>query len=296
MPNVVRVFAVIQGVKGSMRLGITTDDQLVVVAREVMQCTRGVHKTSACHALAGIHIADRGILYTACWPGATKAQATCDVRHIATLLEWALGTYQGGSGLKDPERDALVADVRAQSMQYAQQRISSVCGKMAVSMGLAIEQVDPQLEVLCKTLEAKVNALHAKLPAAHEDQALRGEAPSDMASTQMQDVRMAGDDVNEGDGRERDAGVVGGRGGLERDASSELSGDRVGVGDGARGEHGACDAHVTDSGGAHGVRGDGVGVGDIGEVPGVGADGWQCLDCTLLNDDKLLCCFVCNAE
>jgi hypothetical protein len=37
-------------------------------------------------------------------------------------------------------------------------------------MGLAIEQVDPQLEVLCKTLEAKVNALHAKLPAAHEDQ------------------------------------------------------------------------------------------------------------------------------
>ena len=37
MPNVVRVFAVIQGVKGSMRLGITTDDQLVVVAREVIQ-------------------------------------------------------------------------------------------------------------------------------------------------------------------------------------------------------------------------------------------------------------------
>ena len=53
MPNVVRVFAVIQGVKGNMRLGITTDDQLVVVAREVMQCTRGVHKTSDCHALAG---------------------------------------------------------------------------------------------------------------------------------------------------------------------------------------------------------------------------------------------------
>ena len=78
----------------------------------------------------------------------------------------------------------------------------------------------------------------------------------------------AGDDGG-GAGREQDAGVVGGRGGLERDASTEPSGDRVGVGDGARGEHGACDAHGTDSGGAHGVRGDGVGVGDLGEVPGV---------------------------
>jgi hypothetical protein len=71
-----------------------------------------------------------------------------------------------------------------------------------------------------------------------------------------------------GDGRERDAGVVGGRGGIERDAPTEPSGDRVGVGDGARGEHGACDVHGTGSGGAHGVRGDAVGVGDIGEVPG----------------------------
>ena len=62
--------------------------------------------------------------------------------------------------------------------------------------------------------------------------------------------------------------MVGGRGGLERDASTEPSGHRVGVGDGARGEHGACDVHGTGSGGAHGMRGDGVGVGDIGQVPG----------------------------
>jgi hypothetical protein len=78
----------------------------------------------------------------------------------------------------------------------------------------------------------------------------------------------AADDDGRTQGRERDAGVVGGRGGLERDGSTEPSGDRVGVGDGARGEHGACDVHGTGSGGAHGLRGDGVGVGDIGEVPG----------------------------
>ena len=79
----------------------------------------------------------------------------------------------------------------------------------------------------------------------------------------------AGGDDGGGAGRERDAGVVGGRGGIERDASTEPSGDRVGVGDGARGEHGACDVHGTGSGGAHGMRGDGVGVGDVGEVQGV---------------------------
>ena len=85
------------------------------------------------------------------------------------------------------------------------------------------------------------------------------------------DARGAGDTAAGDDGggagrRERDAGVVGGRGGIERDAWTEPSGDRVGVGDGARGEHGACDVHGTGSGGAHGMRGDGVGVGDIGTL------------------------------
>jgi hypothetical protein len=69
-------------------------------------------------------------------------------------------------------------------------------------------------------------------------------------------------------GRECDAGVVGGRGGIERDASTEPTGDRLGVDDDARGEHGACEEHWTGSGGAHGMRGDGLGVGDIGEVQG----------------------------
>ena len=75
--------------------------------------------------------------------------------------------------------------------------------------------------------------------------------------------------------------IFGGRGGLERDASTEPSGDRVGVGDGARGEPGACDVHGAGSGGAHGMRGDGVGVGDIDEVQG---DAWSPGD-TAAGDD-----------
>jgi hypothetical protein len=91
-----------------------------------------------------------------------------------------------------------------------------------------------------------------------------GEVPGDARSA----GHAAADDDGGAAGRQRDAGVVGGPWGLECDGSTEPSGDRVGVGDGARGEHGACDVHGTGSGGAHGLRGDGVGVGDIGEVPG----------------------------
>jgi hypothetical protein len=45
----------------------------------------------------------------------------------------------------------------------------------------------------------------------------------------------------------------------------------VGVCDATRGEHGACDVHREGSDGADGLRGDGVGVGDVCEVCG---DAW----------------------
>ena len=59
------------------------------------------------------------------------------------------------------------------------------------------------------------------------------------------------------------SGVVGGRGGLERDASTEPSRDRVGVDDGARIEHGACGIHSMGENRAHWMRGDALAVGDV---------------------------------
>jgi hypothetical protein len=82
----------------------------------------------------------------------------------------------------------------------------------------------------------------------------------------------AGGDDGGGAGREHDAGVVGGRGGIERYSSTEPSGDWIGFRDGARGKHGRRDIYETGSGGAHGMRGDSVGVGDIGEVQGDARD------------------------
>jgi hypothetical protein len=65
------------------------------------------------------------------------------------------------------------------------------------------------------------------------------------------DARSGAD--GRGAGRERDAGIVGGRGRAERDAATQSCGDRVGVGDGTRGEHGACDVHRAGSERADGM-------------------------------------------
>ena len=77
----------------------------------------------------------------------------------------------------------------------------------------------------------------------------------------------SGDD-GRGAGRKRDAGMMTRLGVMKRDATTELSGDSVGVSDDTRADHGACGVHRSGSGEAHGMRGDEMGVGHISEVPG----------------------------
>jgi hypothetical protein len=50
--------------------------------------------------------------------------------------------------------------------------------------------------------------------------------------------------------------------------TAESSNDGIGVGDGARGEYRDDGIYGTESQGADGMRGHGVGVGDVGEVQG----------------------------
>ena len=86
----------------------------------------------------------------------------------------------------------------------------------------------------------------------------------------------AGVEAGSGDSRsaigERDTVVVDGRGGAERGAGDQHSDKWRSVSDGAGDEDWDSGVHGAGSGGAHGMRGDGVGVGDIGAVQG-GAGG-----------------------
>jgi hypothetical protein len=68
---------------------------------------------------------------------------------------------------------------------------------------------------------------------------------------------------------------------LERDPALEPCGDGVGVGDGARVEPGGGSLHGDGTRRTHGMRGDGLGVGDVGAVPG----GAWCTGHTASDDD-----------
>jgi hypothetical protein len=76
----------------------------------------------------------------------------------------------------------------------------------------------------------------------------------------------AGGDDCRGSGRERDTSVVGGHSRTEQDAASEPGKGGISVDDSSRIGHGDGGAYIAGEGGAHGMRGDGVAVGDVGAV------------------------------
>jgi hypothetical protein len=69
--------------------------------------------------------------------------------------------------------------------------------------------------------------------------------------------------------RERQRHVLGGCGRHERDSTIQRCGDGVSVGDGTRGRAGACFLYSGGADGGDGMRGDGLGVGDVGAVPDI---------------------------
>ena len=111
VPAVVRVVEEIKNAVGTcgfssppevdLRLGITADGRYVFVIREAVQCALLNLKAQDNKALEGKASQDLaqklgiGSLATDRWPGATHAQATCEVRHIGQVLTWALSRHGG---------------------------------------------------------------------------------------------------------------------------------------------------------------------------------------------------------
>ena len=90
----------------------------VFVIRKAVQCALLNLKAQANKALEGKASQDLaqklgiGSLATERWPGATHAQATCEVRHIGQVLTWALSRHGGTRWLPDDARVALVTTVQ----------------------------------------------------------------------------------------------------------------------------------------------------------------------------------------
>jgi len=84
-----------------LRLVITADGRFVVVIRELVQCALLMSERGAQRFLSDPANQDLAqtlgmvALDTARWHGAKSDQVTCDVRHVAVVLEWAVESYSG---------------------------------------------------------------------------------------------------------------------------------------------------------------------------------------------------------
>jgi hypothetical protein len=79
----------------------------------------------------------------------------------------------------------------------------------------------------------------------------------------------SGDVDRRGAEREHDGGLVGGRDRDQRDWTGQCSRDGVSVGDGTRGRTWVAGAYRSCEDRRDGMRGDGVGVGDVGALPDI---------------------------
>jgi hypothetical protein len=150
VPAVVRVVEEIKNAVGTcgfasppevdLRLGITADGRYVVVIREVVQCALLNLKTQANKALeskARQNLAQMlgiGSLATERWPGATHAQATCEVRHIGQVLTWALSRHGGTRWLPDDARMALVTTVQKTVCNLARKELTCMTDSIGVDI------------------------------------------------------------------------------------------------------------------------------------------------------------------
>ena len=157
VPAVVRVVEEIKNAVGTcgfasppevdLRLGITADGRYVVVIREVVQCALLNLKTQANKALEGkasqnlAQMLGIGSLATDSWPGATHAQATCEVRHIGRVLTWELSRHDGTRWLPDDAHVALVTTVQKTVCDLAHKELTCMTGSIGVDINMVVEEV-----------------------------------------------------------------------------------------------------------------------------------------------------------
>jgi hypothetical protein len=141
-----------------LRLGITADGLYVVVIREVVQCALLNTKRKANEFLVGIasqHLAETlgttgGDLATARWPLAAHAQATCEVRHISQVLDWAVARHGGDKWLPVEQRAELAAAVRKAAYDLTGTQLTRTTG----SIGVDIAGVDAEVRRLRTDLQS----------------------------------------------------------------------------------------------------------------------------------------------
>ena len=160
VPAVVSVVEVIKNAEVDLRLGITADGRIVVVIRELVQCALLMSERGAQRFLSDPANQDLAqtigmvALETARWHGAKSDQVTCDVKHVETVLDWAVEGHGGINVMVQEQRDELVAAVHKAACDLAATRLTRARDAMADSIGVEIAEVDAEVNRLCAGLES----------------------------------------------------------------------------------------------------------------------------------------------
>ena len=143
MPAVVSVVEVIKNAEVDLRLGITADGRIVVVIRELVQCALLMSERGAQRFLSDPANQDLAqtigmvALETARWHGAKSDQVTCDVKHVETVLDWAVEGHGGINVMVQEQRAKLVAAVHKAACDLAATRLTRARDAMADSIDVA---------------------------------------------------------------------------------------------------------------------------------------------------------------
>ena len=135
-----------------LQIGVDAAGRLVVLIKQLVQCARVVGTGPAHKALqsGGASLAqqlDHGdALQTATW--GKGSQCTCDVKHVETVLDWAVEGHGGINVMVQEQRDELVAAVHKVACDLAATRLTRARDAMADSIGVDIAGVDAEVNRL----------------------------------------------------------------------------------------------------------------------------------------------------
>jgi len=172
-----------------LQIGIDNANHYVVRIRQIVQCARDVGERAAQTACQNSgsdlarHLGHGDALGMAMW-GKHK-QCTCNVKHVETVLDWAVEGHGGINVMVQEQRDELVAAVHKVACDLAATRLTRARDAMADSIGVEIAGVDAEVNRLRTDLhsaKAQAEDVITQLQHMHTElSGVREEARSELA-------------------------------------------------------------------------------------------------------------------
>ena len=133
------------GSRDHLQIGVDKSGWYVVLVNQLVQCARIVKASAALNALAtdgaslALKLGHGDALQTATW--GNNKQRTCDVRHVAAVLEWAVEGYGGINVLGQEQRAELAAAVHKAACDLAATRLDAMTNSIGADIAMVVEEV-----------------------------------------------------------------------------------------------------------------------------------------------------------